>query len=915
MYEHYENDIAGIRLFHSSVQRSLVVKLLHKLNPFYCEKGEFIYELGEIAEQVYVLRSGSLYACLPKQVGVMTLFSSLLGNDDREYEVVDCLQVGSFFGQDAVGRRKKDRLYSYAAACESFCECYFISAYNLASFRKMYPCFYSDLWKAEDIVVDQIEDIVNGKEVVISNIPKHVVESTTNPILSNIFHSKNLINKDPETLSIAMGGKIRNDNKEWKRTLLRKVSTPPPALYRSVNSAVGLKRNLSTSRQCVSGSNPAATTSVVRPTIPLSKQISDAKQQEYSNDRSKSIMKKRAHTDMSASMLPSLYQSKSYGKETSIEPPKPINTKKIVNDNNTSATPLTPIGQLESMDPNYIPPSNVPPIIPLKLANNHLMSEPNDIDEKGSIRTSTKNKGNDEFTLTSPIEGKEEENDKDDDNEVKSIVLPQSPRMDSAPITRVAKLSMRLEPLSPDLQTRSNKILSTLTDTPGNDDNNNEETKVENIANSGESNTTGGTISTVQLSNNKISNDQSPDANIQQIPDITNNTPVTPLITNNLENKDGSNNNKDSSNPSAKGSLKDTVRTVDSKRTSLANQNVPTTPVSPMVLTPMMDSKRRASNNMQPSLSTGNVNKYKVTTNTHEIVRHLTSGSQDEDKKRRKKIEINQNIVEDESELENVIYGFSDKSKLKLLVDGSIHPDHKVKIAWDIWMSLIILYSVIIVPYRIGFEEDATGFFLVFDYIVDAVFGIDIIISFFTAYYDSYGHLITDRKHICIHYLKGWFFIDFVSTVPFDIIFKSAISSTQALRSVKLLRVLKLIRLLKLARLLKLGNLVAKYQDKVDLNPATMSLLFNIVVVGFIAHLAACLLFGVSTFTKEKGWIQDYCPYEKVGMNSTTGEAIWTRHCVETASSGRKYITALYWAFCMYILLLLQLSYLFIYNF
>lgn len=90
----------------------------------------------------------------------MTLFSSLLGNDDREYEVVDGLQVGCFFGQDAVGRRKKDRLYSYAAACESFCECYFISAYNLANFRKNYPCFYADLWKAEDLIVDQIEDIV-----------------------------------------------------------------------------------------------------------------------------------------------------------------------------------------------------------------------------------------------------------------------------------------------------------------------------------------------------------------------------------------------------------------------------------------------------------------------------------------------------------------------------------------------------------------------------------------------------------------------------------------------------------------------------------------------------------------------------------------------------------------------------------
>jgi hypothetical protein len=50
-------------------------------------------------------------------------------------------------------------------------------------------------------------------------------------------------------------------------------------------------------------------------------------------------------------------------------------------------------------------------------------------------------------------------------------------------------------------------------------------------------------------------------------------------------------------------------------------------------------------------------------------------------------------------------------------------------------------------------------------------FGVDIIINFLSAYYDENLVIIDNYKDIAINYLMGWFFIDFITVIPFDVIF------------------------------------------------------------------------------------------------------------------------------------------------
>ena len=56
------------------------------------------------------------------------------------------------------------------------------------------------------------------------------------------------------------------------------------------------------------------------------------------------------------------------------------------------------------------------------------------------------------------------------------------------------------------------------------------------------------------------------------------------------------------------------------------------------------------------------------------------------------------------------------------------------------------------------------------DYIVDASFIVDILITFRTAHYDSMGQLVTEPVDIIKKYLHAWFVVDVVACFPADII-------------------------------------------------------------------------------------------------------------------------------------------------
>ena len=68
----------------------------------------------------------------------------------------------------------------------------------------------------------------------------------------------------------------------------------------------------------------------------------------------------------------------------------------------------------------------------------------------------------------------------------------------------------------------------------------------------------------------------------------------------------------------------------------------------------------------------------------------------------------------------------------------------------------------------LSFDTDGSDGVFIVQHIVDAIFILDFIMNWFTGYVDESNKVETDLKKIASHYLKSWFVIDCVSSIPWD---------------------------------------------------------------------------------------------------------------------------------------------------
>lgn len=108
------------------------------------------------------------------------------------------------------------------------------------------------------------------------------------------------------------------------------------------------------------------------------------------------------------------------------------------------------------------------------------------------------------------------------------------------------------------------------------------------------------------------------------------------------------------------------------------------------------------------------------------------------------------------------------------------------KAVWDWIILLLVIYTAIFTPYSAAFllnevEEErrrTCGYTCnplnVVDLVVDVMFIVDILINFRTTYVNHNDEVVSHPGRIAQHYFKGWFLIDIVAAIPFDLlIFRS----------------------------------------------------------------------------------------------------------------------------------------------
>ena len=128
---------------------------------------------------------------------------------------------------------------------------------------------------------------------------------------------------------------------------------------------------------------------------------------------------------------------------------------------------------------------------------------------------------------------------------------------------------------------------------------------------------------------------------------------------------------------------------------------------------------------------------------------------------------------------------------------------------------------------------------------MDGLFLLDLVLTFFTGYREGVK-LILNRSKIARRYLKGWFTIDLISSLPFqtiEIVYTSSTGSTEInkmLRLLRLPRIYRLVRLFKCVRLMKLPAM-KKCCKYFRINDGVKRLLVVLGLTLFFSHLVTCL--------------------------------------------------------------------------
>ncbi|KAG7261343.1 hypothetical protein CRUP_031814 [Coryphaenoides rupestris] len=128
-------------------------------------------------------------------------------------------------------------------------------------------------------------------------------------------------------------------------------------------------------------------------------------------------------------------------------------------------------------------------------------------------------------------------------------------------------------------------------------------------------------------------------------------------------------------------------------------------------------------------------------------------------------------------------------------------------------MLIMMMGNLIIIPVGITFfSEQTTTTWLVFNVASDTIFLVDLVMNFRTGIVnEESSEIILDPKIIKMNYLKSWFVVDFLSSIPVDYIFlivekgfdSEVYKTARALRIVRFTKILSLLRLLRLSRLIR----------------------------------------------------------------------------------------------------------------
>ncbi|KAM8870606.1 uncharacterized protein AB9W97_017358 [Spinachia spinachia] len=196
-----------------------------------------------------------------------------------------------------------------------------------------------------------------------------------------------------------------------------------------------------------------------------------------------------------------------------------------------------------------------------------------------------------------------------------------------------------------------------------------------------------------------------------------------------------------------------------------------------------------------------------------------------------------------------------EQERLKSAGSWIIHPYSDFRFYWDLLMLMLMMGNLIILPVGITFFRDEnTPSWIIFNVVSDTLFMVDLVLNFRTGIIkEDNTEILLDPRAIRQKYLKNWFLVDFVSSIPVDYIFLMVDSlDTEVYRTARALRIVRFTKILSLLRLLRLSRLIRYihqweeiFHMTYDLASAMVRIVNLIGMMLLLCHWDGCLQFLV----------------------------------------------------------------------
>ncbi|CAH9063616.1 unnamed protein product [Cuscuta epithymum] len=209
------------------------------------------------------------------------------------------------------------------------------------------------------------------------------------------------------------------------------------------------------------------------------------------------------------------------------------------------------------------------------------------------------------------------------------------------------------------------------------------------------------------------------------------------------------------------------------------------------------------------------------------------------------------------------------KASLRTSIISPFDPHYR---NWEAFLVLLVFYTAWVSPFEFGFLETPSGPLAISDNVVNTFFAIDIVLTFFVAYLDRTTYLLIDEpKKIAWRYIRSWFVLDLISTVPSELVRKIW---------PHFLRPYGYFSMLRLWRLRRVSSMFARLEKDKNFSYFWIRVAKLISVTLFTVHCAGCLYYHIAVQNPnlKETWLS-------LTMNDVGKQSIWAH-----------YVTSIYWS-------------------